>query len=326
MNKRFKQRPEQTVKRFCRILTAAMLILLLFILSIPSVIALENETNILPDSDIPETFNQINESTPTAGMLHFDSVSGLKQWLATAEGNERYKTVYYDDGSGQNCKDNIDALIKNVRENGILVPYVNGQDAVNMCSIYIPDGKGWPASVYFDTEINGVKYSIGMTYIPQENKQYTQAGYVEYKTAVMGTVYNDEYIEKFGQYIPARIKIGATEYDAALKQSPYNGRNSVYAIIGNGYFLCKRTAKRFLCFLLLSIFKHNHRGDRPDRYSAQDNPQPGIIVQSLVFDCQLSDILKHILLGSVAALCFNGNIPSVNYCINGVSAVIRTLL
>ena len=231
MNKRTGWRTEQTVKRFCRVLTAAMLILLLFILSIPSVIALENETNILPDSDIPETFNQINESTPTAGMLHFDSVSGLKQWLATSEGNERYKTVYYDDGSGQNCKDNIDALIKNVRENGILVPYVNGQDAVNMCSIYIPDGKGWPASVYFDTEINGVKYRIGMTYIPQENKQYTQAGYVEYKTAVMGTVYNDEYIEKFGQYIPARIRIGATEYDAALKQSPYNGRNSVYAII-----------------------------------------------------------------------------------------------
>ena len=58
MNKRFKRRPEQTVKRFCRVMTAAMLILLLFIVSIPSVIALENETNIVPDSDIPETLTR----------------------------------------------------------------------------------------------------------------------------------------------------------------------------------------------------------------------------------------------------------------------------
>lgn len=58
MNKRTGWRTEQTVKQFCRVLTAAMLILLLFILSIPSVIALENETNILPDSDIPETLTR----------------------------------------------------------------------------------------------------------------------------------------------------------------------------------------------------------------------------------------------------------------------------
>ena len=60
MNKRFKQRAEQTVKRFCRVLTAAMLILLLFILSIPSVIALE--VNDVP-SQFSKSFNEVNNNS-----------------------------------------------------------------------------------------------------------------------------------------------------------------------------------------------------------------------------------------------------------------------
>lgn len=170
--------------------------------------------------------------TPTSGMLRFDDISELKQWLATAEGQERYKTIYYDDGSGQNCKDNIDRFIKATREDGILVPYISGQDlAYYKCDIYIPDVKDAPCSVYYDFKINGKEYRIILQNLLDDEKQYASNGYVAYKSAVLGERYDEEYKRKYGEYVSAVIQIEGTQYDGALRVDPYNGRSSVYAII-----------------------------------------------------------------------------------------------
>lgn len=169
--------------------------------------------------------------TPTSDMLRFDDISELKQWLATAEGQERYKTIYYDDGSGQNCKDNIDRFIKATREDGILVPYVNDQVLACDCDIYIPDTKDGPCHVYYDFEINNKEYRISMHRISDDKKQYANNGYVAYKSAVLGERYDEEYKRTYGEYVSAVIQIEGTQYDGALRLDPYNGRSSVYAII-----------------------------------------------------------------------------------------------
>ena len=50
--------PVQFAKLFCKRLTAAVLILLLIAMFIPSAIALGNDSPILPDADIPETLTR----------------------------------------------------------------------------------------------------------------------------------------------------------------------------------------------------------------------------------------------------------------------------
>ena len=58
MKKQFISHTEHKVMITCKILTALVLALLLFIMTIPSAIALGNESPILPDSDIPETLTR----------------------------------------------------------------------------------------------------------------------------------------------------------------------------------------------------------------------------------------------------------------------------
>ena len=48
----------QPVKRLCRQVSAAVLILLLFVIMMPSVTALDNVLPVLPDADIPETLSR----------------------------------------------------------------------------------------------------------------------------------------------------------------------------------------------------------------------------------------------------------------------------
>ncbi|MBR3751142.1 MAG: hypothetical protein IKK58_05155, partial [Clostridia bacterium] len=58
MKKQFISHTKHKVMITCKRLTALMLTLLLFIMTIPSAIALGNEPPILPDSDIPETLTR----------------------------------------------------------------------------------------------------------------------------------------------------------------------------------------------------------------------------------------------------------------------------
>jgi hypothetical protein len=217
---------------------------------IPSAIAAGNESPILPDADIPETLTraqleahgavarlreepdesdaQIYESSPTSHPIDFNNSSEAKWWLATAEGAERYKTVHYDDESGQACKDNIDLLIKNVREKGILVPYVGGKNISYSWWIYAPDRNGWDANVSCSVEINGKSYLISMKRVKQEHLQHTQAGYASYKAAVKGDAYNGG---EYNGYTPTAFTIGQTEYNGAFKNDDSFDTIYFYAII-----------------------------------------------------------------------------------------------
>ena len=123
---------------------------------------------------------------------------------------ERYKSFEYIKhdyivDSYQVEKGMIDHLINKVREDGMLVPYINGKDASYNWWIQIP-GTRLDASVYYKVDINNHMYLIQMTHIDKENLQYAQEGYDAYQT-VMGEFYG---------YTPINFTIGQTEYNGAF--------------------------------------------------------------------------------------------------------------
>ena len=56
--KPFKSHTAQLIKRSCKRFTAAVLVLLLIVMFIPSAIALGDDSPVLPDEDIPETLTR----------------------------------------------------------------------------------------------------------------------------------------------------------------------------------------------------------------------------------------------------------------------------
>jgi len=233
----------------CKRLTALVLALLLFIMTIPSAIDLGNESPILPDQDIPETLTRAQleahgavarlraeepdesdaqiyeEEPPTNHQMYFDKSSEIKWWLATAEGAERYKSFEYINHDYivdpyQVEKGMIDHLINKVREDGMPVPYINGKDASYNWWIQIP-GTRSDASVYYKVDINNHMYLIQMTHIDKEYLQYAQEGYDAYQT-VMG---------EFHGYTPTAFTIGQTEYNGAFNKDDSYDTIYFYAII-----------------------------------------------------------------------------------------------
>ena len=73
MTKPFKSHTAQLIKRLCKRFTAAVLVLLLIVMFIPSAIALGNDSPVLPDEDIPETLTraQLEEAVLSVALAYY---------------------------------------------------------------------------------------------------------------------------------------------------------------------------------------------------------------------------------------------------------------
>ncbi|MBR3750214.1 MAG: RICIN domain-containing protein [Clostridia bacterium] len=175
---------------------------------------------------------------PNVRDLEFKSTEEIKEWLATAEGRERYKTVY--DDLAQDCRDNIDRLIKEVRENGILIPQFNNEDVSVRWRLHFPVDKDTNVIIYCHVTIDDIKYTIMQSRIEQEYKQYARMGYLEYIKAYCGRdrqrVAAKAAAEK-GEYKPISFYSGENKSDEAFFRTEKENDKRIYSLI-DGREIC----------------------------------------------------------------------------------------